>query len=118
MGAPASPILSEVYLQFLENTIIYGILQNSKIEGYFRYVDDILLNYNEKSTNIQEVLSSFNNITPDMNFTTEIEQDNKLNFLDITISKTANKLSFNIYRKHTTSDNIILNDSCQPPNKK
>jgi hypothetical protein len=53
-----------------------------------------------------------------MNFTLETEQDNKLNILDITISKTANKLSFNIYRKPTTSDNIIPNDSCHPPEQK
>jgi hypothetical protein len=45
MGAPASSILSEIYLQYLENTKIYGILAGSKIEGYFRNVDDILVIY-------------------------------------------------------------------------
>jgi len=42
MGAPTSSITSKIYLQFIENTKIYDILWYSKVEGYFRYVDDIL----------------------------------------------------------------------------
>jgi hypothetical protein len=37
-----------------------------------------------------------------------------LNFLDITITKDANKLTYEIYRKPTTSDTIIPKDSCHP----
>jgi hypothetical protein len=47
MGAPTSSILSEIYLQYMENTKIFYILRNSRIEGYYRYVDDILIAYNE-----------------------------------------------------------------------
>jgi hypothetical protein len=36
MGAPTSSILSEFYLQFLENTKIFDILKEKKIVGYFR----------------------------------------------------------------------------------
>jgi len=55
MGAPSSSILSEIYLQFMENTKIFEILRNSKIEGYYKYVEDILIIYNENCTNIEEV---------------------------------------------------------------
>jgi len=41
-----------------------------------------------------------------------------LNFLDILITKTKNKISFDIYRKETTSDIIIPNDSCHPTEQK
>jgi hypothetical protein len=34
MGAPTSSIMSEIYLQFIENTKIYDILRYSKVEGY------------------------------------------------------------------------------------
>jgi hypothetical protein len=37
-----------------------------------------------------------------------------LNFLDISIIKATDKISFDIYRKETTSDIIIPNDSCHP----
>jgi len=40
---PASSILSEIYLQHIENTIIPDILLKCHIVGYFRYVDDILI---------------------------------------------------------------------------
>jgi hypothetical protein len=71
MGAPTSSILSEVSMQHLENTIIYDILREFKIEGYFRYVDDILVLYNDTTTNIKEVLNSFNNINPELRFSME-----------------------------------------------
>ena len=41
MVAPSSSILSEIYLQFLENTEALNILTKPGIESYFRYVDDI-----------------------------------------------------------------------------
>jgi hypothetical protein len=118
MGAPTSSILSEIYLQHLENTEIFNILTNSGIEGYFRYVDDILLIYNKNHTDIGEIVLSFNVLTPSLNFTLEQEVDNKLNFLDITIIKTADRISFDIYRKPTTTDVIIPNDSCHPQEHK
>jgi len=37
MGAPTSSFLSEIYLQFLENTKIFKILKEKKVIGYFRY---------------------------------------------------------------------------------
>ena len=118
MGAPTSSILSKIYLQYLENTKIFNILNEKKIVGYFRYVDDILIIYNENITRVSDVLKSFNDLTPNMTFTLEKERENKLNFLDISITKTKDKMSFGIYRKETTSDIIIPNDSCHPTEQK
>jgi hypothetical protein len=102
----------------MENTKIFDILRSSRIAGYFRCVDDILITYNEMYTDIEDVQKSFNNITADLNFTLEREKDNKLNFLDITITRTANELFYDIYRKHTTTDTIIPYDSCHPSEQK
>jgi hypothetical protein len=82
--------------------------------GYFRFVDDILVVNDTDKTNIHHVLNSFNNVMPTMNFTSEEEVDNNINFLDITISKINNNISFDIYRKPTTTDSIIPYDSCHP----
>jgi formamidopyrimidine-DNA glycosylase len=57
-------------------------------------------------------------MTPTMNFTMEEENDNKINFLHITISKEDKNVSFNIYRKPTTTDTIIPSDSCHPSEHK
>jgi hypothetical protein len=50
MGAPFSPILAETYIQNIEHNIIIKKLQNYKIFGCYRYVDDILLVYNKLLT--------------------------------------------------------------------
>jgi hypothetical protein len=118
MGAPTSAVLSEIYLQNLECNKITKILTDNNILGYFRYVDDILIVYNENHTDIHEVHTSFNNLAPTVRFTIEKETDNKINFLDITISKGENNFSCNIFRKPTATDVIIPNDSCHPPEQK
>jgi hypothetical protein len=112
LGAPTSSILSEIYLLYLENTKIYDILSGSRIEDYFRYVDDILVIYNENYTDIEKVQNSFNNKSPGLNFTLELEKENRLDFPDLTITKTAGKLSFDVYRMHTSTSTNIQHDSC------
>jgi len=51
-----------------------------------------------------------------MKFTMEEENDNKINFLDITISKEDNNISFSIYRKPSTTDTIIQVTLITPQN--
>jgi hypothetical protein len=62
MGAPMSAILAETFIQHLEHTTIYPILNEHQIIDYYRYVDDILIIYNEQYTNIENTLDEFNNI--------------------------------------------------------
>jgi hypothetical protein len=50
-------------------------------------------------------------LTPTLKFTIEKETENKINFLDISITTNDDSLSFSIYRKPTTTDTIIPNDS-------
>jgi len=101
----------------MENTTIYELLMKHKVEGYFKYVDDILVMYKDDKTNTHNVLEAFSNPVPNM-FTLEKEQNNEINFLDITIIKNHDGLSFKIYRKPTTTDIIIPNDSCHPSEHK
>jgi hypothetical protein len=58
MGAPTSAILSEIFMQHLEHNSIQEVLQKHNIVDYYRYVDDILIVYNEKHTNINDTLTS------------------------------------------------------------
>jgi hypothetical protein len=48
----------------------------------------------------------------------ENEINDHNNFLDITITKKENRLSYTVYRKPTTIDIIIPNDSCHPSQHK
>jgi len=113
-GAPTSSIFSELYLQHLESTRIYDILMNHNIEGYFRYVDDILIVYNESKTDINYILDCFNKLTPKLEFTLERETNCRISFLDITICREQKCFSMDIYRKPISTGVIIPNDSCHP----
>ena len=119
MGAPTSSIFSEIYLQFIENTVIYDILTKHNIIGYFRYVDDILIIYKDEHTGIHLVLDLFNNASPTPPFTTKKKRkkNNSINFLDISICKN-NNISFIIYRKPTATHHTIPHDSNHPPEHK
>jgi len=48
-------------------------------------VDDILLIVESNNTNIQAVLTDINYITPNLHFTAQSEQNNTINYLDISI---------------------------------
>ena len=62
---------SEIYLQFLENTVIYDMLTKHNIIGYIRYVDDILIVYKDEHSDIHLVLDQFDNASPTLSFTME-----------------------------------------------
>jgi hypothetical protein len=117
MGAPTSAILSEIYLQQLEHTMTVDILIQNNILGYFRYVDDILIVYNNQLTDIHKVYSDFNSLVSTIKFSMETETDSKINFLDITTQKASDRFSFSIFRKLTATD-IIPRDSCHPTEHK
>jgi hypothetical protein len=70
MGAPTSAILAEILLQFIDFNSIYDP-PNHKIISYFIYVDDIILIYNNKHTDINLPIHEFNNIHLKLQFTTE-----------------------------------------------
>jgi hypothetical protein len=81
-------------------------------------VDDILKVYNRDTTNIEHLLSEFNDLHPSIHFTIETETDNKLNLLDVSIHRTQSGLQFGIYRKPTATDIMIHSQSCHPRERK
>ena len=56
MGTPKSSIFSELLLQYTDNTSMPKILKYHKIVGYFRYVDDVLIIYDNRITEIKNLL--------------------------------------------------------------
>jgi len=81
-------------------------------------VDDLLIIYNDRKTDIEDLLYHFNNVTPKLNFTIENEMAGNINFLDLTIHRDINRFSIDIYRKPTYTDTIIPIDSCHPTEHK
>ena len=114
MGTPTSGLIAEFFLQNLENIHLAHLTEKHKIAGYFRYVDYILLIYNPDHTNIQDVTTDFNSLHPNLKSTTELETNNKLDYLDITIQRTSTGWKTSINRKPTFTDSIIPYPSKHP----
>jgi hypothetical protein len=92
---------------------MYPILIKQQMIAYFRYVDDILILYDQNKTNIEQTLSKFNKLQPSIKFTTEKELQESIIFLDLSVHHRDRKLKFSIYRKPTQAD-VIPNSSCHP----
>jgi len=108
MGAPTSGLIAEFFLQNLENIHLAHLTEKHKIARYFHYVDDILLIYDPDHTNIQDITNNFNFLHPNLKFTTELETNNKLNYLDITIHRTPTGWKISIYRVPTFTVSHLL----------
>jgi hypothetical protein len=92
---------------------IYPTVIKHKIIGYFRYVDDTLIIYDRRKTNLKpyETLTDFNEQQPTIKFTIE----NKLIPLTFSnFSTPQGKREFAIYRKPTQTYIVIPHDSCHP----
>ena len=94
------------------------LAQKHKLVNYFCYVDDILLIYDAQHTDIHTILSNFNSIHPNLQFTKETEHSNKLNYLDIMIHKTPTSVNIGVFRKPTFTDIIIPYTSNHPTHHK
>ena len=63
--------------------------------------------YNGNCRQLEKLNKYLNNITKNLQFTLETKKNNKINFLDLSLTKRDNKVNFNIYRKPTTTDHAI-----------
>ena len=118
MGAPSSGLIAEIFLQHIEHTHLAHLTQKHRIINYCRYVDNILLIYNSTHTSIQMILEDFNALHPKLQFTAEVEKDNNLNYLDISLHRTPTDIKTSIYRKPTFTDTIIPYTSNHPTHHK
>ncbi|XP_050518098.1 uncharacterized protein LOC126892578 [Diabrotica virgifera virgifera] len=118
MGNPLSPVLADLFLNNLECNIfdnhssVHNPLQ--KILYWFRYVDDVLAIIDGNSSDAENILVSLNNLHPAITFTLETESNNSINFLDLTLTRIENKLSFSVFRKPTQTDHTIPRSSNHP----
>ena len=110
MGNPLSPFLANLFMSRFE------VEAKNQFEYFprvwFRYVDDIFAVFDTHSDTIDNFISKLNNRFPSIKFTHEIENNDRLPFLDVlVIRNTNNCLEFDIYRKNTTTRRYIPNES-------
>jgi len=82
----------KIFLQHIEHSYITKLTQKHGIINYSRFVDDILIIFDPKHADIQEILNGFNPFHPRLRFTAEIEDDCTLNYPDLSIRRTPTGL--------------------------
>lgn len=115
-----SSILSEIYLQTIDKKII-GIIKDHDEKGHwYRYVDDGLYISQNNGIHAEQILNQINLLHKNLHFTIEKQNNDELNYLDLTIgyNKNKNGFKYKIYRKPTQTSNTIPLNSNQPPQHK
>ena len=108
MGSPLSSTLADIFINKVFEPLItrdndYDITFGTYILRFFtRYADDILACFNSESEAIS-FLEYLNSLHPSLKFKIELEQLDKLPFLDILIIKSNSSIVTTVYRKPTHS---------------
>ena len=120
MGSPLSSLLADIYLHYYVNT--YLLSNKNKFSNilvsYTRYVDDTFIIFNGTLRQIENMKKYMNSFNKNIQFTLETEENNKLNFLDLTVTRLNSNFRYQIYRKPTTTDIPINAESDHPFSQK
>lgn len=109
MGNPLSPLISEVFMAKFE----MDLKSNNKLPRvWHRYVDDVCAI--AKRSDINNILEMLNSQYDEINFTYEIEENNKLVFLDLELQRDKNNIEIAIHHKPTSTLRYMTSDSYAP----
>ena len=100
MGSPLGPTLANIFMNALETRYLDECPPEFKPVLYRRYVDDTFCLFKEHA-HIDSFLQHINSFHPNIKFTVEVEKDNSLPFLDVSILKNRDSFSTSLYRKST-----------------
>ena len=104
MGSPLGLVLAGIVMVELETRIIPTVTDS--ISHWRRYADDTFVFI--KKVCEEHVLALLNSFHKNIQFTYELENQNKLPFLDVLLIRRRNKIETNVYRK-STNNGIYLN---------
>ena len=98
VGPPLSPVLANLYMEYFEEMALGST--SLKPSMWLRYVDDTFILWPHHE-DVQTLLDHVNSIRPSIQFTMEKDQDNKLPFLDVLVTRTEQGFRSSVYRKPT-----------------
>ena len=103
MGSPVSPIIANIYMEFLEQQAIAIVPIQCNPRLWKRYVDDVLeIIKDVEVDNLTEHLNQVDQ-TGNIKLTHEQEKDGQIPFLDtLIVRKEDGKVKLLVYRKKTT----------------
>ena len=103
MGSPASPVIADIVMEELLDKSIKKLSSHPRCVT--KYVDDLFPIV--KTSAIEEIMDVFNSFHCDIRFTLEIENDDRLPYLDTLVVKRDNIIKLDWYQKPMTSGRLI-----------
>lgn len=103
----------EIVMDILKDINLNNVSQ-SKIKQWFSYVDKRFIFLEGRTEEANLILDKINTLHNNIKFIIEYEKDNNINFLYLTNTEIENRLIFNIYRKPTRNNYLILASSYHP----
>lgn len=115
MGSPFAPNYANLFMGLWEDRYIFNNNPFVKNILFFkRYIDDILMGFTGSENELKVFSDYINSIYPTLHFTVEYSQE-KIHFLDLSITVNENKkLETSIYRKETDRNTILHSSSFHP----
>ena len=114
MGSPVSVVVAEIVMQNIEEQALSTYTKTLPL--WLRYVDDTFTAVHKDE--IDTFHEHLNRQNPHIQFTKEIEENDKIPFLDCLVSRDENKLRTTIYRKPTHTDRLLDQSSYNPTSHK
>lgn len=110
MGSSLAPILVE---RVIEDAIVETMCKISCVPDFwFIYVDDNLTSL--PANKIDETLKALNEYHPKVQLTMEVQENNKINFLDMTVYKHGSTVTTKWYHKPIASNRMLNYYSAHP----
>jgi hypothetical protein len=106
--------IAEIYLQFFEETYIEQWMESKEIIYYKRYIHNILIILDQNKTDGKTIMSHIKNTDKHLEFKLSEEENNTMNYLDLSIHRNTNSIDIRIYTKPTHTDATIQFSSNHP----
>ena len=100
MGLPLGPTFANIFLSFHEKSWMDDCPPDFKPVFYRRYVDDCFILFSS-SDHAPKFLNYLNSKHQNIKFTSELEQNCKISFLDCLVTRIDNKFETSTFRKAT-----------------
>ena len=113
MGSPLGPVLANIFMCHLESSAL-NMYQGNQPLLYRRYMDDTFLIFNSP-LDVTSFYDWMNSQHEHIKFTMEQEQDGRISFLDVLVTREPNgHLVTSVYRKPSFSGLYLRWDSFVP----
>ncbi|XP_046391554.1 uncharacterized protein LOC124159689 [Ischnura elegans] len=117
IGSPLSPIIANLFMEKLEEKALRTYEKPPKM--FLRYVDDTSVVWPHGKSELNNFLRHLNIQNSSIKFTMEIDENGRLPFLDVLVSKKQNgRLGHSVYRKPTHTDQYLNANSHHHPQQK